>query len=674
MLGGFGRRGGRGGRRGRAVGAAGVALAVRGLELPLGVRLVLGLHVGGRELLAVDAGEDLVAEASEDRLRQVRCAHGRAVALDGFARVVAGPHRDRDLRGIAAEPEIVGLLGGAGLAGNRLVHREPRGRRRTARDDTGEYLVHGLRILCGKRLRGAVLVLVERLAGARGDLGDGDGVALLAAGGKGGICAGHLERRYGARAERHGRGVEEVDVLEADGLGGLDDLVVADRIRHLHVAGVRRYLGRAFERDVAVVVVAEILNFPRTAHLDRRGAVERDVGVHALADGRGQRDGLERRTRLTLGRGVVDVVGIGVVVAAADHGLDVARLGVDGDDARLQVGEADLVQGGRHGVFGGALVGGVDRGLDGEAALEDHVGRELLAEELAHVVDEVGLRVHLDARARGFGDVQHDVLGLGRVVLLLGDVPQAQHVVENLVAARFTEIGILRGVVERGGVRQTDEHGGFGERDIFGALGEIGLRGRLDAIGAVAVVDGVEIHVEDLVLGVDLLHLDGDIGLANLALDGLGELLVGEDRVAHELLGDGRCALMAARERCHGRARDAVEVDAAVLVVTLVLDVDGPLQDIGADLARLDRLAVLRVERCDLVAVGIEDVRRLRDKVLVGVRVVGQVLQPSVHVADHAHAESYAGYEHEGEKREDDDGNGMRLCAAATLAFARTHG
>ena len=80
-----------------------------------------------------------------------------------------------------------------------------------------------------------------------------------------------------------------------------------------------------------------------------------------------------------------------------------------------------------------------------------------------------------------------------------------------------------------------------------------------------AKVDSVEVHHEDLFFGVDLLHLDGDVCLADLTLERVVKLLVGEDRVAHELLGDGGSALVAAGELHHHGAHDAVEVDAVVL-------------------------------------------------------------------------------------------------------------
>ena len=225
-----------------------------------------------------------------------------------------------------------------------------------------------------------------------------------------------------------------------------------------------------------------------------------------------------------------------------------------------------------------------------------------------------------------------------------------------------------------GGVGEADEQRRLGEREVFGALGEVGLGRRLDAVGAVAVVDGVEIHHEDVVLGVDLLHLDGDVGLADLALDRGVELLLGEDRVAHELLRDGRSTLVAAAERGDCGARDTPEVDAAVLVEALVLDVDGALQDVGRDVVLGDGLAVLCVEAGELVAVAVDDLGRLRHEVGVCVGVVGKVRQPAGDVADHADAEGDARYEQETQQRQQDGGDDVPLGASAAVALAWTHG
>ena len=176
-----------------------------------------------------------------------------------------------------------------------------------------------------------------------------------------------------------------------------------------------------------------------------------------------------------------------------------------------------------------------------------------------------------------------------------------------------------------------------------------------------AVIDGVEVHHEDLVFGVHVLHLDGDVGLAHLTLDGRVELLLLQNGVAHQLLGDSRGAFVPAAEGCHRSTRDTPQVDTAVLVEALVLDVNGALQHVGGDLVLGDGLAVLRVEARDLVAVAVDDLGGLAHQIRVGVGVVGQIGQPAVDVADHADAKCHARNQQKAQKREQDYGQSMRL-------------
>ena len=132
---------------------------------------------------------------------------------------------------------------------------------------------------------------------------------------------------------------------------------------------------------------------------------------------------------------MVDVALVGVVVVATHHALDIAGLGVDNDHAHVQAVERKRIELGADGVLSYLLHGRVDGGLDGQAALKEHVGGELLLQKLLNIGHKVGLRVDVDTAARNLGYVEGDGLGLGGIVLLLGDMAQAQHVVEDLVAA-----------------------------------------------------------------------------------------------------------------------------------------------------------------------------------------------------------------------------------------------
>ena len=647
-------------------------------ELPLAVGLVLGRRTLG-EFLSGRVGQDGLHEGLEDGQGH------RAVVdvLDGRVRAgVADPDRDGELGGVAAEPQVRGVggsTGGSRLAGDGLLDPGVAGNAGAATLHDGfEDLGHGRGIAGGEGLGLLVLVRVHDLAGARLDLGDGNGCAVLSAVGEGSVSVGHLQRRDVAGAQRHREDVVHRGGVQTEALAGLQDVLIADGLGQLHVAGVGRHGGRGGKGAVPVVVITNVLDLDvlATGIVPVHGglAVDGDVGIHTHLDGGGQGEALEGGSGLAFGGRMVDVVGVGVVIAAADHGLDVTGLGVDNAHADLQVvcGRVlvDVLDGSG---LGGLLDRGVDGGGHGEATLEQDVGGELLLQQRLHVVDEVGMRVHGDAGVGGLGDVECERLGYGGVVLILGDGPDAQHVAENLVAAVDGHIGVDGGVVVRGRVGQADEQRGLGERELAGILGEVRLGGGLDAVSAMSVVDGIEVHHEDLILGEDLLHLHGDESLAHLALDGLVKLLFGQDSVAHELLGDGRGAFGSAGELCQDGASDADDVDAVMLVETLVLDVDGALEDPLGDLVGRDALTILDEERGDFGALGVQDMRGLAHEVLVGIRVIGEIGEPTVDVAEHADAERDAGDEEKAQHGEEHDGGGVRFCARARMTLARTH-
>ena len=172
--------------------AAGKRLAV---NLPNRVVLIGNLAVGCREFLAFNAVEHGVEEVPRDRDGQVGGAPAPSVDGDALvAAAMARPNGHGVLRGVSAEPQVGRGLGGTGLAGEGLVHRELSTRGRTAGDDSLQDIVD-----LGGNARiedalGAVLMLVDNLAVTVLNLGDRHGIAMLATHGEGGVCLGHLKR------------------------------------------------------------------------------------------------------------------------------------------------------------------------------------------------------------------------------------------------------------------------------------------------------------------------------------------------------------------------------------------------------------------------------------------------------------------------------------------------
>ncbi len=174
------------------------------------------------------------------------------------------------------------------------------------------------------------------------------------------------------------------------------------------------------------------------------------------------------------------------------------------------------------------------------------------------------------------------------------------------------------GVEVVGVVENARQDGGLLEVEVLGRDVEVGHRGGLDAVGAAAEVDGVEVALEDLLLALLALELQGEEGLLELALEGP---LLGEVEDLHVLLGDRRRALRAvAAGVAERRPDDALGVDALVGPEALVLGRDDRLLDVVGHLAVGDRLAVLGREGAQLgLAVGVVDARRLGLEVGVGV-------------------------------------------------------
>src|SRR5205085_9244474 len=119
-----------------------------------------------------------------------------------------------------------------------------------------------------------------------------------------------------------------------------------------------------------------------------------------------------------------------------------------------------------------------------------------------------------------------------------------------------------------------------------------------DAEPAVAQIDLIEICLENLILGVMLLHLARRGLLAELARE--TEITPVDDvrmHIADELLRDGaRPTATLPKEPSLDRARDADEIDAVVLIEALVLDSDERVLEVTWQRAASDARAELMTD------------------------------------------------------------------------------
>ena len=218
-------------------------------------------------------------------------------------------------------------------------------------------------------------------------------------------------------------------------------------------------------------------------------------------------------------------------------------------------------------------------------------------------------------RGNHLGDQVAPVQGVG---LGCAHVAHRDHAVEHLAPSlgrREQLVGNAERVVVRRRLWQAGQERGLTPAEVGRVHSEVRLRRRLRAVRAIPIVDGVEVELEDLLLGVATLHLLGQHQLAELAADGLAlRLLSVEYVVLHHLLRDRRAAERGRvmRQVEHDGDQQAPVIDPGVLIEGAVLGVDGRLLEVGADLAQRHHRAVLVVDGRDQVAVAVDDAGRLQ--------------------------------------------------------------
>ena len=490
--------------------------------------------------------------------------------------VVAHPHAYGEFRRVGAHPGVAVSaahhVDGACFAGDLHACAVQAGA--GAGGDDGLHQVgEEVGILCAEDAVARVLVLINHHPLAVGDAFDEVGCAEGAAVGEGRIGGGHLHRGRAVGHAAQGQGEVPVAVVQLDPHGGqvAPGGAYADLLDQLHGGDVEAVLQRRPEGHVAVVGIAGVAGL---VGAEGGGLVQDDggSGEPGVLDGRGENgQGLEGATRLTAKvRSPVEAAA-GLVAPAADDGPyragvcvhrsrcglnDGAILGIRGKDGfvlKLFV---------HHGLHG-RIEGGVDAVAPGQQHLGGHI--QLKLRLVQHRVHEPAV-IRLDSGGFDGGECLLD----GGVVLGWRQHTLGKHHAQDVFAPFL--------VVPRRGL-DAEIAGGLDGRRQRRCLGrgercrvhpEGHLRCCLDAVRPLAEVDVVQVHVQDLILGVELLHLQRQPDFLQLAGDGL---LAGEVGELHQLLGDGGCTLVkgAGAGVVHRRAQDADHVKARMLVEAQVL-------------------------------------------------------------------------------------------------------
>ena len=458
------------------------------------------------------------------------------------------------------------------------------------------------------------------------DLGEGDGLLVQALVGDGAEGRGHVQRRNARRAEGQARAVLVDHVLlNAQGLevfhGGIDAHQVHQGVgrhdvqRGAHALAQRDHAPLGGGGEVGGIALGG------SPALDGQGKVgdHRGRRVAKVQGGAVDGQGLDGRTH---GHGgdprAVQLQELGGRRPGAHDAAQLSGAVIDDGDSRLGLNGlhdgAVTVLRAHHGL-GFVLQSGVvfpvvdgllhdvlhrrvDGGVDGVAA-----GLDLVADDLAvggGVVQAAqlqegvgGVREHglhggghvVQLVDRGFLHHRDGVLQGGQI-FLVGDgvvfIHGAQHIVGAVVGVLLVARAVIvaPGIVAGGVSGDARQGGALPQGQLVQVLVKVVLGRGLDAIVGLAQRNGVQIPLQNLLLGGGLFQLDGHVGLLDLALVGL---LGGEQAGLDQLLGDGGAALHGLVAQVgHKGADDTLDVDAVVRKEARVLHADkGHVQLLG---------------------------------------------------------------------------------------------
>ncbi|MNZ95300.1 hypothetical protein D3C78_1144430 [compost metagenome] len=206
------------------------------------------------------------------------------------------------------------------------------------------------------------------------------------------------------------------------------------------------------------------------------------------------------------------------------------------------------------------------------------------------------------------------------------------HLRQHRVAPRQRALGVEHRVVIARALEHAHQGRRFQHAELVGRLVEIGARGHLYAIGVVEKGHGVEVGLEDFVLGVERLDLERRDRFLELARErGRAADFRGVE-VARQLLGDGRSALpVTAQGVDEGRSR-APPVQAVVAVEAVVLGGDQGLDHGRRDLVERHPGAVAALEDRQFLAVLAQDLRRLLQPGLADIADAGRERNQHQHI------------------------------------------
>ena len=565
---------------------------------------------------------------------------GGGELLQTLRGIKAKPHHTYIIGGDAGKPTVVVSAGGTGLAAhlNAIDGSLPAG---TGFYNAGQQLDHIVPGLGGHGHRGDGGVVQQQLVVCVIYFGIEDGSSVLAFVDKSAVGRRHFQNgdAGGQRAHGQGRNVlvaVGLDTAVAEGLlhGGnqlqpqvfgspVKGAIHTQLLHQIHRHGVVGFCDTVEDGGAAAVGTAFVVGPAGAVATD--GKVLGRVIHHC--DGADQivfqcrgvnGDGLDGRTGASVGLGgAVEHQIAFLLAAAAVKCLYVTGIGIHQHHGGLGIGtviaqtagEVVFIQENRvHFGLNFGIQGGDDLQTAGEQQLLRH----------AFAVAQLGLQIFLDRPVNGIHEVAL-VFFTGAVIVLAGVFIGLNIFFQRLFPLTFTDVavffhlaqhngpalGILFGeplqVIAVGIFNDAGDGGTFRQRQLVQLLVEIGLGRLLHTVRTLAEVDGVQVHLQDVVLFILLLQFQRTHDLTQLALD-RSILVIGE--VFDQLLGDGTAAAgEVVQHTCpvDGSADGALPVDTLVGVEAVVLHRDkGQLQLLGDVLQIHPNTVFHAVQRAEL--------------------------------------------------------------------------
>ena len=133
------------------------------------------------------------------------------------------------------------------------------------------------------------------------------------------------------------------------------------------------------------------------------------------------------------------------------------------------------------------------------------------------------------------GQIQGDLLPGGLIILLLADLLVLEHVLENQSLSHDRVLRVIDRIIIARAIGNGAQISDLRQAQLADILAEIALGSGSDAVEAIHEIDIIDVEVEDLVLGVFLLHFQGNKDLLHLALPGL---ILGQKDRSRQLLGN----------------------------------------------------------------------------------------------------------------------------------------